>query len=94
MFWTFENEVFNFFCKFMIDEAEIIFLQTEAKRSKLFKSKPRLRKHFGIWFWSFLKVKNKWYKRLKMDFSPLCTLLSDEVETDFLAKWGKDFKPF
>ena len=66
--WTFENDIFQFFFKFLNDEVETIYWTSEAKRSKLFKSKFGHRKFFRNLFWSYLKVKNECSQRLEMTF--------------------------
>ena len=74
---------FSVFCKFLSDEVETIFWESEAKRSRLFKSR------FGRW--SFLEnglegtlnwdtnVISVW----KEHFLVFCKLLSDQVEIIF-----------
>ena len=39
MFWAFEKGIFQFSCKFLSDEVETVYWESEAKQSKLFKSK-------------------------------------------------------
>ena len=57
---------FSVFWKFLIDEVETVFWETEAKRSKLFKSKFGHRELVKKWFWSYLELKNEWFEHLKM----------------------------
>ena len=66
--WTFENDIVQFFFKFLNDEVETIYWTSEPKRSKLFKSKFGHRKLFRNLFWSYLKVKNECSQRLEMTF--------------------------
>ena len=47
---------FSVFCKFLSDAVETIFWESEAKRSKLFKSKFGYKELLRKWFWSFLKL--------------------------------------
>ena len=56
MFLTFAKDIFQFFCKFLSDAVETIFWESEAKRSKLFKSKFGHKELLRKWFWSFLKL--------------------------------------
>ena len=59
---------FSIFCKFLSDEVETVFWESEANRSELFKSK------FDHWklliksFWSYLELKNECSARLKRAF--------------------------
>lgn len=46
----------------------IFFWKSEAKRSKLCKSKVVQRKHFGKCFWSYPEVKNECFEPLKITF--------------------------
>ena len=55
MFWTFENTIFHFFCKFLSDDVETIFLESEARSLTLFKFKFDHRKHFRKWFFAFFE---------------------------------------
>ena len=60
---------FSVFCKFLSDEVETIFRESEAKLSKLFKSKFGHRKLLRKWFWSYLELKNECSEHLKRAFS-------------------------
>ena len=90
------KEHFSVFCKFLSDEVETIFWESEAKRSELFKSKFGHRKLLRKWFWSYLEPKKK--KNIlsvwKEHFSVFCTFLSDEVETVFWESEAKRLKLF
>ena len=50
---------FSVFSKVLSDEVETIFWESEAKRSKLLKSKFDYGKLFEKWFWSWRELK-KW----------------------------------
>ena len=50
---------FSLFFLFLRDELETIFWKSEAKRSKLFKSKFGHRKFLRKWFSSYLELKNE-----------------------------------
>ena len=88
--WAFENCIFYFFCKFLIDEVETIFWNIEAKCSKLFKSKFSLWKFLRKWFWNDLELKNKCSEYLKRAFSVFCKFLRGEIETVF---WQREAEP-
>ena len=59
---------FSVFCKFLSDEVETIFWESEAKHSKLFKSKFGYMELLRKWFWSNLKLKNECCECLKRVF--------------------------
>ena len=59
---------FSFYWEFLSDEAETISWESEAKRSKLFKSKFGHRKLVRKWFWSYLELKNECSERMKKAF--------------------------
>ena len=83
------KEHFPVFCKYLSDEVKTIFRESEAKRSKLFKSKFSHRKLLRKCLWSYVELKkrifcvfeksifqffaNFWVTKLK-------PFLSDEVE--------------
>ena len=56
------------FCKFLSDKVETAFWEKEGKRSTLFKSKFRNRNLLSKWFWSYIKLENEWFERLKRAF--------------------------
>ena len=90
------KEHFSVFCKFLSDDVETVFWESEAKRSKLFKLKFCHRKLFRKWFWSSLELKNECSERLKRTFSVFCKFLTDKVETvswESEARRSKLFKP-
>ena len=75
---------FLVFCKFLSDEVETIFRESEAKLSKLFKSKFGQRRFLRKWFWSYLELKNEYVLSVwKKHFSVFCKFLSEQVETTF-----------
>ena len=80
---------FSIFWKCLSDEVETIFRESEAKRSKLFKSKFGRRKFVRKWFWSYLSSKANVLSVWKNHISVFCKCLSDEVETAFWEKEGK-----
>ena len=68
MFWAFEKGTFQFFCKFLSDRVETVFWESEAKASKLFKLKFGHKNLPRKQFWSFLKLNNQYFVRLKRAF--------------------------
>ena len=66
--WSFET-LFPDFCKYLSDEVEIISKESEAKRSKLFKSNFSHRNLLRKCSWSYLELKNECHERLKKAFS-------------------------
>ena len=62
------KEHFSFFCNFLSDKVETIFWESEANRSKLFKSKFGHRKLFRKCFWSYLELKNEFLVCLRRLF--------------------------
>ena len=84
---------FLVFCKFLSDEVETIFRESEAKLSKLFKSKFGHRKFVRKWFWSYLELKNEYVLSVwKKHFLVFCKFLSDEGETIFTESEAKLWK--
>ena len=67
-FLSFSKGDFSVFCKFLIDEIEIIFLESESKHQKLCKSKFGHRKHYRKCFRSYLDLKNKCSEHSKRSF--------------------------
>ena len=57
------KEHFPVFCKYLSEVVETIFRESEAKRSKLFKSKFGHRKLLRRWFWSYIELRNESCKR-------------------------------
>ena len=56
---------FSVFSKFLSDEVETIFWESEAKHSKLFKSKFGHRKLLRKWFYRCLQLKTECSERFK-----------------------------
>ena len=59
---------FSVFCKFLSGEVETIFWKSEAKHSKLFKSKNSHEKLHWKWFWSYVQLKNEYPEHMKRAF--------------------------
>ena len=59
---------FSFFWKFLSNKVETVFWESEAKRSKLFKSNFGHRNLLRKWFWSYLELKNECSQYLKRAF--------------------------
>ena len=79
---------FSVFCKFFSDEVETTFWESEAKRSKLFKSKLGHRKLLIKWFWSYLELKNECSERLKRAFFSFLQIFEWRSSNRFLGKRG------
>ena len=83
---------FSVFSKFLSDEVETIFWESEAKHSKLFKSKFGHRKLLRKWFWSYLKPKNERCERLKRTVLSFLKKFEWRCWNHFLERWGKVLK--
>ena len=83
---------FSVFCKFLSDEVETIFWESEAKHSKLFKSKFGHRKLLRKWFWSYLELKNECSERLKRAFLSFLQIFEWRSWNHFLGKRGNAAK--
>ena len=83
---------FLVFCKFLSDEVETIFRESEAKLWKLFKSKFGHRKFVRKWFRSYLELKNECPERLKETFFSFLQIFEWRSWNHFHGKWGKAFK--
>ena len=86
------SEHFSVFCKFLSDEVETIFWESEAKCSKLFKSIFGHRKLLRKPFWSYVELKNECCERLKRAFFSFLQVFGWRSWNHFLGKWGKAFK--
>ena len=86
------KEHFPVFCKYLSDEVKTIFRESEAKRSKLFKSKFSHRKLLRKWFWSYFELKNECCERLNRAFFSFLQIFKWRSWNHFLEKWGKAFK--
>ena len=62
------KEHFSVFCKFLSDEVETIFWESEAKRSKLFKAKFGHKELLRKWSWGYLELKKECCEWLKREF--------------------------
>ena len=80
------------FGKFLSDEVETIFTESDAKLSKLFKSKSGHRKLLTKLFWSYLQLKNECPERLKKTFFNILKMFEWQSWNHFQGKWRKDFK--
>ena len=80
---------FSVSCKFLSDEVETIFRETEARNQKLLKSKFGHRKLIRKLFCSSLELKNECSEPLKKTLLSFCEVLGDEVET---TSWKSDAK--
>ena len=85
---------FSIFWKCLSDEVETIFRESEAKRSKLFKSKFGRRKFVRKWFWSYLELKNECSERLKRAFFSFLQIFEWRSWNRFLGKRGNAAKTF
>ena len=82
---------FLFFCKFLSDEVETIFSESEGNRLNIFTSKFGHRKLVRESLWGCLQLKNECCERFKRAFlSFFCKFLNHKVVT--IWKWGKGFK--
>ena len=88
-FWT---KHFRNFCKFYNDKVETIFWESEAKRSKLFKSKFGHTKVFRKMFWSYFELKNECSGRWKNGFFIFLQVFQWWSWKNLLEKCGKAFK--
>ena len=70
---------FPVFCKFLSDEVEIIFLESDTKRSGLFKSDFGHSKLMRKSFWAVWSPKSNVMSVWKKHFSFFCKFLSDKV---------------
>ena len=83
---------FSVFCNFLSSEVETLFWESEAKRSRLFKSKSGHGKLLTKWFWSYLDLKNECSEYLKRAFFSFLQIFEWRSWNHFLGKWGKAFK--
>ena len=78
--------------KFLSDEVEAAFWESETKRSKLFKSKFGHRKLLRIWFWRCRELKNECSESLKRVFSSFLQIFEWRSWNCSLGNWRKAFK--
>ena len=86
------KEHFSVFCKFLSDEVETIFWESEAKLLKLFKSKFGHRKLLRKWFRSYLELKNECCEHLKRAFFSFLQVFEGRSWICFLVKRGNAAK--
>ena len=89
---TFGKMNFSAFCKFFYDRVEIIFWESVAKRSKLFKSRFGDRKLLTKMFWRYLDLKNKCCARFKWEFFSFLKVFGWGSWKYFLGMLGKAVK--
>ena len=77
------KEHFSVFCKFLSDEVETIFWESEAKRSRLFKSRFGRRSFLENGLEGTLNWDTNVISVWKEHFLVFCKLLSDQVEIIF-----------
>ena len=82
----------SFFRKFLSGEVETTFRESEAKRSKLFKSKFRHRNLLTKLPRSFLEFHKQYCVCLNIAFLSFLQISYWGRWNHFLAKWGKEFK--
>ena len=82
---------FSMFCKFLSYYVEIIFRESEAKGSKLFKMKSGRRKLLRKWFWSYLDLESECSERLKKTYFSFLQIFEWRSWNCFLEKGGKAF---
>ena len=80
---------FLVFCKFLSDEGETIFTESEAKLWKLYKLKFVNRKLLRKWFWSDLELINEFSEHLKKTFLSCLQIFEWPSWNHFLVRWGK-----
>ena len=83
---------FSIFCKFLSYEVETIFRESEAMRSKLFKSQFGRRKFVRKWFWSYLKLENECFEGLKRACFTFLQIFKWRSWNRFQGKWEKVLK--
>ena len=87
--WSFENGIFQFFCKVL---SWNYFLGKWDKTYKIFKSKFGHRNLLIEWFWNFLELKNKYYGHLKTVLFRFLQIFDWRIWNHFVGRWGKVFK--
>ena len=85
---------FAVFCKFLSDEFGTIFWESEAKRTKLFKSKFGHKELLRKWFWSYLELKNVCCECFKRAFFSFLKIFEWRSWNRFLGKRGNAAKTF
>ena len=77
------KKTFFSFCKFLSDEVETVFWESETEPSRSIKFKVGHSKLYRKWLWSYHELKNECFARLKWTFFSFLQYLSEEVETIF-----------
>ena len=77
---------FSVFCNFLSDEVQTVFWESEAKQSKLFKSKFDHWKFLRKWFWSYLELKNECSEPFKRTFFKFLQIFEWRSWNHFLRK--------
>ena len=83
---------FSVSCKYLSEEVDTIFWESEVNRWKVFKSKFGHRKLLRKWFWRNLELKNKCSERLNRAFLRFLQIFQWGSGNHFLGKWGKALK--
>ena len=86
------KEHFSVFCKFLSDEVETVFWESETEPWRSFKFKVGHRKLFRKWFWSYLELKNERSERWKRAFFSFLLIFDWLSWNHFLGEWGKTSK--
>ena len=83
---------FSVFCKFLSDEVETVFWESETESWRSFKFKVGHRKLFRKWFWNYLELKNECSERWKRAFFSFLLIFDWLSWNHFLGEWGKTSK--
>ena len=83
---------FPVLCKFLSDEIETFFWESEVKCSKLSNSKLSRKNLLSKWFWSNLELKNECSERLKKPFSSFLQVYDWQCWNYLQGKWDKAFR--
>ena len=83
---------FSVFCKFLSDEVETVFWESETEPWRSFKFKVGHRKLFRKWFWIYLELKNECSERWKRAFFSFLLIFDWLSWNHFLGEWGKTSK--
>ena len=86
------KEHFSAFCKFLSDEVETIFWESEAKHSKLFGSIFGYRTFLRKWFWTHLELNNECSQGLERVFFSFLQSFEWRSWNHFQEKWVKAYE--
>ena len=86
------KEDFSVFWKFLSEKVETVFMESQGKHSRPFKSKFGYRKLLRKWFWFSLELKNECCECLKRVFFSFLQIFHWRSWNHFLGKWGKACK--